>query len=70
MWWFVYIIITSNNPPSMQQLRTSPAFHTEEQCAAWLVKEIRSNRLVFADDILATCIRSPEPAAEFIKATL
>jgi hypothetical protein len=64
MWWFIYLIVPAlaDAPPSVKQLPRSPAFHTEEQCTAWLVREVRARRLELANDVLATCMSPPEPA--------
>lgn len=63
MWWFVYLIVpTLGAPPSVHKLPETPAFHTEEMCTSWLVREVRSGRLELADDVLATCMSPPEPA--------
>jgi hypothetical protein len=60
MWWFVYLIVSSQTPV-VHRLPESPAFHTEEQCIAWLVAAVREHRLEIADDVLATCMSPPEP---------
>ena len=64
MWWFIYVIITGDpgELPKIRQLPSTPAFHTEEQCTSWLVREVRSHRLELAEDVLATCMSNPEPA--------
>jgi hypothetical protein len=59
-WWFVYMIFTTADGPKVRQMPTSPAFHTEEMCTGWLIRELRSGRLAIAEDVLATCMSPGE----------
>lgn len=59
-WWFIYMIITTGAQPKVVLLPGSPAFHTEEQCTAWLTRALQVGRITLENDTLATCMSPGE----------